>query len=96
MSDWKRLRSFYDAFENEIESLDARYKGRWQEMFSELGCSPSDVQWKDPELKVTLTGYYVSRFERKACTLGLVASIHATLPLVTALAPGAGELTAPG
>jgi len=32
MSDWKCLRFFYDAFENGIESLDARYEGRCQEI----------------------------------------------------------------
>jgi quercetin dioxygenase-like cupin family protein len=37
MSDWKCLRFFYDAFENGIESLDARYKGRCQEISLILG-----------------------------------------------------------
>ena len=54
MSDWKCWRFFYDAFENGIESLDARYKGRCQEISFDFVCSPSDMQWKDPELRVTL------------------------------------------
>src|SRR5215469_11392482 len=65
MSDRKCVRFFYDAFENGIESLDARYKGRCQEISFDFVCSPSDMQWKDPELKVTLPEYYVSRLERK-------------------------------
>ena len=47
MSDWKCLRFFYDAFESV-----ARYKGLAKEISFDFGYSPSDMQWKDPELKV--------------------------------------------
>jgi hypothetical protein len=56
MSDWKCLRFFYDAFENGMESLDARYKGCCQEISFDFGSSPSS-KMKEHRFSLPFTSF---------------------------------------
>ena len=56
MSDRKCLRFFYDAFENGIESLDARFKGRCQEISFDFGSFPSS-KMKEHRFSLPFTSF---------------------------------------
>ena len=83
MSDWQCLRFFHDAFENGIESLDARDKGVAKRSLLILGALHRICNGRTRNKSYCNRNTMSRGYSENSCTLGLAATIHATVPLVS-------------